>query len=67
MLLKPGGLRQNNYQKIKLEKKGAPILQHALNYNPPKRLAPWSIELMCMRDEEVFSFCIPVFNSNVPR
>ena len=36
-------------------------MQHALNYNPPKHLAPWSIELLCMLDEEVFSFSIPFF------
>ena len=41
-------------------------MQHALNYNPPKRLAPWSIELLCMRDEEVFSFSIPFFHFQCP-
>ena len=35
------------------EKRDPPSL-HALKYNPPQRVAPWSIELTCMQDKEVF-------------
>ena len=42
--------------------KGAPYVNiYIMNYNPPRRVAPWSIGLTYMLDEEVFS-CIP-FNS----
>ena len=46
--------------------KGEPPSMACTEHNPPKRVAPWSIERMCMQDEEVFSLVYLFFNSSVP-